>query len=162
MARTSCSTSDSNSSRERGSAFAAALSPVSVTEDPVGGAAELQEHVKSDELIGLGVQHELHAALHLQLLIDVVQVDLDRAFAEAEPPRELPVAEAPCHHAHNLDFPRGEDATPRTPTGFPPQQRLEHPARELLLEPLFARVHFSDAFHEELGRELLEHHPAGN
>src|SRR2546422_8249816 len=94
MARTSCSTSGSNSSRERGSAFAAALSSVSVTADTIGGAAEVQEHVKSDELMGLGVQHELHAALHFQFLIDIVQVDLDRAFGNAEPPRQLPVAEA--------------------------------------------------------------------
>src|SRR5881396_1411013 len=111
MARTSCSTSDSSSSSERGSAFSAALSTVSMTEDPVGGAAEVQEHVKSDELIRLGVQHQLHAALHFQFLIDIVQVDLDRAFGDAEPPRQLPVAEAARHHAHDLDFPRGKDAT---------------------------------------------------
>src|SRR5437773_10940846 len=116
MARTSCSTSDSNSS-ERGSAFAAALSTVSVTEDPVGGAAGVQEDVQSDELIGLGVQHQLHAALHFQFLIDIVQVDLDRAFGDAEPPRQLPVAEAARHHAHDLDFPRGKDATRGSPTG---------------------------------------------
>src|SRR5205809_4252929 len=128
MARTSCSTSDSNSSSERGSAFAAALSTVSVTEDPVGGAAGVQEHVQSDELIGLGVQHQLHAALHFQFLIDIVQVDLDRAFGDAEPPRQLPVAEAARHHAHDLDLSWGEAAIPRTPTGFPPQQRLEYPA----------------------------------
>src|SRR5213592_136107 len=128
MARTSCSTSDSSSSSERGSAFSAALSTVSMTEDPVGRAAEVQEHVRSDQLIRLGVQHELQAVLHLQFLIDVVQVDLDRAFGNAEPPRQLPVAEAARHHTHDLDLSWGEDAIPCTPTGFPPQQRLEHPA----------------------------------
>src|SRR5438128_7202940 len=111
MARTSCSTSGSNSSRERGSAFAAALSSVSVTADTIGGAAEVQEHVKSDELMGLGVQHELHAALHFQFLIDIVQVDLDRAFGNGEPPRQLPVAEAARRYRHDGEDPAGQDKT---------------------------------------------------
>src|SRR3989454_4904668 len=41
----------------------------------------------------------------------------------------------------------------------PPRSTL-FPYTTLFRSPLFARVHFSDAFHEELGRELLEHHPA--
>src|SRR5512139_2638090 len=97
--------------------------------------------------------------MHLQFLVDIVQVDLDRAFADAEALRELPVAEAAHYHADDLDLALGEDATPGAPGTFSTQQRLERPVRKLLGEPLFACVHFSDAFPEELRRELLEHNP---
>ena len=54
--------------------------------------------------LAAGVVREFDPAVHAQLLIDAVQVDLHRAFGDAEPGSDLLVAQASAHLANQLDL----------------------------------------------------------
>src|SRR6266436_8430681 len=54
-------------------------------------------------------QHELGAALELQLVENVMKVHFNGAFTYVHLARDLFVAQAPSHAFDDLPFPRGED-----------------------------------------------------
>src|SRR6266436_8716939 len=60
----------------------------------------------------LDVQRQIEAAVDVQLPVDVVQMDLQRAFLDGQPPGDFLVGEAPGNELHDVGFPCGEPGPP--------------------------------------------------
>src|SRR5947208_15962442 len=56
----------------------------------------------------LDVQRQAEAAVDVQLPVDVVQMDLQRAFLDGQPPGDSLVGEGTGNELHDVGFPCGE------------------------------------------------------
>src|SRR6266704_365527 len=68
----------------------------------------------------LGVEGEGDAAVHPELLVDMVEVQLDRALVHVELRGDLLVPESSGHHAGDLDLARRQEASDLPGPGLPP------------------------------------------
>src|SRR5215475_428510 len=87
-------------------------------------AVELRRR-RSDQALVPAVDDQLGATANLDLLVDAVQVGLDRALADVEPLGDLPVAQAGRGHAKDVDLANGQELADLARPGLPPQQHLE-------------------------------------
>src|SRR2546426_5845550 len=94
-----------------------------------------------DDAFLLGVEHELEAAVEAELLVDVVEVDFDGAFRDAEPIADGAVPQSFSHHLHNLDFPRRQNLRYFALRFFASDDGLKRARDGFLIDPALAPVH---------------------
>lgn len=68
-----------------------------------------EPHLQSDESFSLDVNAERQAALQAELAKYVVQMDLDRPFADQESSCDFSVTQATDQESDDIDLARGED-----------------------------------------------------
>src|SRR5438132_10662860 len=93
----------------------------------------------------LGYPDELAPAADVELLIDIVQVDLNRACAYAQSVCDIFVREVLSHQADDLGLASRDEAGEPTRSGLALEQFFDRACDGLLLDPLLAGVHFPDA-----------------
>jgi len=67
----------------------------------MGGGQLCCGRQRSEQPFFLGIAEQGDAAIRVQLFVDIVQVNLDRALADGQLVGNLLVAQAASHHAHD-------------------------------------------------------------
>jgi hypothetical protein len=112
------------------------------------------------ESLFLGVAGELDAGIDAELLIDVVEMHFDRSLADEEPLRNLAIPQPRGRLLDDLDLSGRQYLSGLLLSCLALEQFFQRAAHRALLQPQFARVHFADALHEKLRRQLLDHESA--
>src|SRR6185503_12573426 len=106
------------------------------------------------------VQDELSATLHVELVVDVVQMRFHGGLADEQPLGDAPVAQAARDEPRDLSLARGQDRSDLPRARFPLEQPVECPGGRPALDPQLPSVYFPQALQEEAGRHLLQYHAA--
>ena len=104
-----------------------------------------------DHAFLLGVEHKLEAAVEAELLVDVVEMNFDRAFRDAKPIADGAVPQAFSHHLHNLDFPRRQNLRYFALCFFASDDGLKRARDGFLIDPALAPVHAPHALQQRFG-----------
>ena len=105
----------------------------------------------SDDPAFLRPEHELEAAVHLHLLVDVVQVNLDGALGNGEPLADDAVAQPLRHHLDDLGLARRQHAAGVACRPFRGTRRRRPVDRPL------AEVHAAHTVEQRVGLRFLQH-----
>ena len=108
-----------------------------------------------------GVQREFKAVGDAEFVEDIVQVVLDGLFGDEELFAYFLVAKTLRDELHDFFFAVAEQRLFAARPGFGGlRERLHHLGGHAVIEPDFSGMHAMNAFHQEIGGGLLEHHAA--
>jgi hypothetical protein len=114
-----------------------------------------------DQTVVDGVQRQLEAVGHAELVKDIVQMVLDRLLGDEKLFADFLVAKALRDELHNFLLAVAEQRLFAAWAGFAGlRESLHDLGGHAVIEPDFAGMHAMNAFHEEIGGGLLQHHAA--
>jgi len=110
-----------------------------------------------DEPVVDGVQRQLEAVGHAELVENVVQMVFDGLFGDEKLFADFLVAKALRDELHNFFLAVAEQRLFAARAGFAGlRERLHDLGGHAIVEPDFAGMHAVNAFHEEIGGRLLQ------
>jgi hypothetical protein len=114
-----------------------------------------------DQPVVDGIQRQLEAVGHAELVEDVVQMVFDGLFGDEKLFADFLVAEALRDELHNFLLAVAEQRLFAARTGFAGlRESLHDLGSHAVIEPDFAGMHAMNALHKKIGGGLLQHHAA--
>ena len=111
------------------------------------------------EAVALHVQRKRDAAIQLELLVDVMQMQFRGALGNRQFSRNSFGVQAVGNHARDLQLARSKPLGDGIYALFAFEKILDSTCRDTLIKPFFAGVHFANAVYEHLRRRVLQHDP---
>ena len=106
------------------------------------------------------IDAQLEPVVEVELLVDVVEMRLDRALRDEKPPCDFPVTKSGRDHANDLDLSPCQRRGGLQAGWLMSHEMFERRSRRGLLQALAAHLHFANALDQKPGRHLFQNDAA--